>query len=516
MATRSRLRDEDVDLALALALGGLATWLYLSTAPAVVNADGLGYLKLLPHNFAAGHLLYMPALRALTRLLHGDGLRAGRLYDALLGGTGVVLFYGIVHRVLADARRPTGDARFAAVFAAAGLALSYGYWIEAADVEAYAAAMVALLMTVRLLLAYRARPSFLRALAVGALLGTSVLCHLTHVLLAPLVFAWLLGHARSRRAGLGHGAAALALGGAMAIDLYAYAALAVRGHDLAGALRWIGTASHGFRYEGGAYRIADGIYGLARSLVYSPYLYESDAPKLIGQFLLGFLLLIGLCALAISRRKVLPELEYRMGIVWIAPYSILALFFFGSDTERWIFVLPALWILAAVCVGTLEHRRLAAALVLAFLLVLNLQTGILPQKRDADDTRGRAEASARLLKRGDLVIFPGHSWDEYISFFARVEVEPFPVAYYAARDGAAACAERLKREIDLAHARGGRVLAARIFDELDEDRRGWDELAALKLPRAAVRRLVLSAAPPEPEVRRPGGPLVLLEWELTP
>ena len=74
--------------------------LYLCTAPAIPNLDGLGYLKLLPHNFAAGHLLFMPALRALTRLV-GDGLRAGRLYDALLGGTGVVLTYSIARRLLA-------------------------------------------------------------------------------------------------------------------------------------------------------------------------------------------------------------------------------------------------------------------------------------------------------------------------------------------------------------------------------------------------------------------------------
>src|SRR5262245_39870213 len=83
----------------ALGLGAAATLLYLVTAPAVPNLDGLGYIKLIPHNFAAGHLLYMPALRALTWLL-GDGLRAGRLYDALLGGTGIVIFYGIARRLL--------------------------------------------------------------------------------------------------------------------------------------------------------------------------------------------------------------------------------------------------------------------------------------------------------------------------------------------------------------------------------------------------------------------------------
>ena len=89
----------------ALALGAAATLLYLLTAPAIPNLDGLGYIKLLPHNFAAGHLLFMPALRALTRLV-GDGLRAERLYDALLDGTGVVLTYSIAQRMLKVSTTP--------------------------------------------------------------------------------------------------------------------------------------------------------------------------------------------------------------------------------------------------------------------------------------------------------------------------------------------------------------------------------------------------------------------------
>ncbi|HZS38638.1 MAG TPA: glycosyltransferase family 39 protein [Polyangia bacterium] len=508
--------DANVDRRRQLVLGGLATWLYLATAPAVVNPDGLGYLKLLPHNFAAGHLAFMPLLRALTRLFHGDGLRAGRLGDALLGGTGVVLLYGIVRRVLRDSGRSADDARFAATFAAAGLALSYGYWIEAADVEAYAAATVALLSTVRLLVAYGARPTLLRALACGALVGASVLCHVEHVLLAPLTAAYLLAHAPSRRAGFAHAAAALAVGGALALDVYAYAAFAVREHDLAGALRWVGTAAHGFRYQAGAYRLADAVYGLCKSLVYAPYLHEADAPRLLGQFLLGLLPFAALGALTWSARGKLPQLEWRLGAWWIAPYALFALAFFGSDPERWLFVLPALWLLAGALTCALPRRRAIAAGVLGYLLAINLATGILPARRDADGTRFRAESSARQLRDGDLVIFPGHSWDEYISFFGPPGVEPFPVCYYVARDGADEAFARLGREIDAARAHGGRVFAARLFDENDvspgqEDRRGWDELLALGFERAAVRRRVLDARP-HATLARDAAPLARLDW----
>ena len=56
------------DGALLIALGLLAHALYRPSAPAVPNLDGLGYLKLLPHNLAAGHLLYMPLLRLSVRI----------------------------------------------------------------------------------------------------------------------------------------------------------------------------------------------------------------------------------------------------------------------------------------------------------------------------------------------------------------------------------------------------------------------------------------------------------------
>jgi hypothetical protein len=78
-------------------------------------------------------------------------------------------------------------------------------------------------------------------------------------------------------------------------------------------------------------------------------------------------------------------------------------------------------------------------------------------------------------------VFPGHSWDEYVSFFARVRVEPFPVVYYAARDGLSACLGRLEREVAAARARGGNVYALRLFDGRDDDPRGVVELEALGL-----------------------------------
>jgi hypothetical protein len=479
----------------ALALGALSTLLYLATAPDVVNLDGLGYLKLLPHNFAAGHLLFMPALRLATRLCGGDGLRAGRLLDALLGGSGVVLTYGIARRLVGHAGQLAADARFAATVAAAGVAVSYGYWVQGSDVEAYAAAEVALLCTVRLLIAYRGHPTAARALAVGAMLGVAVLCHLTHALASLLVAASLISFAPTARTGRWHALLALTVGGALSIGAYAYAALVVRGHDLDGALRWIGTAAHGFHYGGGPYKLADALYGLAKCLVWSPYLYEADAQKLLGQFLLGLFPLVALGALALARRPSLarpspsPSLDGRLGAAWVLPYALVGVLFFGSDSERWLFVLVPLWLVAGALLSTLPRRRAVAIAVVAYFGVVNLYTAILPAHRETW-TRHRATATAERLGAGDLLIFPGHSWDEYVSFFARGEIEPFPVAYYAARDGVAACLARLERAVAAARAHGGQVYAVRLFDGHDDDPRGVVELDALGFPRSALEALL--------------------------
>ncbi|HEX8950739.1 MAG TPA: glycosyltransferase family 39 protein [Polyangia bacterium] len=480
----------------ALALGAAATILYLVTAPAIPNLDGLGYLKLLPHNFAAGHLLFMPALRALSRLV-GDGLRAGRLYDALLGGTGVVLTYSIARRLLAA--WDDDAARLGAAFAAAGLALSYGYWSEANDVEAYAAAMVALLATVRMALSFAPHPSLARAAATGALLGVAVLSHLSHVLLSGFVAYYLWQHARGRRpmTRIVPPLVALATGGALSIALYAYAALVVRHHDLHGALAWIATAQHGFVTAGGAYRLADAVYGLCKAIVWSPYLYEADAQKLVGQLLLGLVPLGALFVGAVSAwgRRARERLDLAALAWWTAPYALLGVAFFGADPERWIFVLPAGWILAAALLLELGRPTRAALAVLLWVGAFNFVTAVWPAHRD-QWPRQKAELTASQLRDGDLLIFPGHSWDEYVVFYGAPKIEPFPVSYYAARDGVPAAWARLDKEIAEARARGGRVFCVRVFDDADQDPRGFWELGTVGVSRAALKDALVQRGRP--------------------
>ena len=281
-------------------------------------------------------------------------------------------------------------------------------------------------------------------------------------------------------------ATALAVGGALSLAVYAYAALVVRHHDLHAAIKWIATAQHGFVAAGGPYRLADAVYGLCKALVFSPWLYEADASKLIGQFLLGLVPAAALLVGALSKPRAWGRIDRFALAWWVAPYAALGIAFFGADPERWIFVLPAGWVLAAACVLELKRPVRVAAAVLAWVGVFNLVTAVWPAHRD-HWPRQKAEATAALLGDGDLVIFPGHSWDEYILFYGKAKVEPFPVSYYAARDGKEACWRRLDKEIAEARARGGRVFAVRVFDDADEDPRGFWELGTIGVSRAAFK-----------------------------
>jgi hypothetical protein len=141
-----------------------------------------------------------------------------------------------------------------------------------------------------------------------------------------------------------------------------------------------------------------------------------------------------------------------------------------------------------LCAGVGRRAQVAAALFV-YLGAINLATGIWPAHR-GDGTRQRAEAAAADLADGDLVIFPGHSWDEYVGFFARARVHPMPLVYYAGRDGADEAWLRFEREVAAAMMRGGRVYALRIFSD-DGDVRGWSELERLGLSRERVRARLL-------------------------
>jgi hypothetical protein len=120
-------------------------------------------------------------------------------------------------------------------------------------------------------------------------------------------------------------------------------------------------------------------------------------------------------------------------------------------------------------------------------IVLDLALG-LPLARDAS-IRERADRLTALLAPEDLIVSPGHSWDEYLGFYSGRELDRYPIIYFCGLlgGGDAAKAELAHRVKD-ARARHARVYFARGDEPETAD--GWKELVRFGVtPDTALRFL---------------------------
>jgi hypothetical protein len=174
----------------------------------------------------------------------------------------------------------------------------------------------------------------------------------------------------------------------------------------------------------------------------------------------------------------------------VLPLGLFALTFFPSDTERWIFLLPPLVPLLAP--GLDRRPRAALALVLGVGLA-NVAAYHLPVALDRGELQ-RAAAAERLLTAGDLVVSPGHGWDELIGLGMPRPPERFPLAYHAgARRHLGRALAELRGRVGGALRAGRRVYVARLVDS--RDRRGFKELAWLGLAPGGFEGLFVRWAP---------------------
>jgi hypothetical protein len=291
--------------------------------------------------------------------------------------------------------------------------------------------------------------------ASGLLCALATLFHVENVLFVPV--ATLVVERRAR----------LLVAAALPIATI-YGAL-MPAHGVA----WLAGASHGLRYPLRPTTPFVAIYGACKALVYAPYPYEASWTRVLGCFAAGAL---AACALATCLRRPLPVLATAW---WLAAYTLVGVAFYASDAERWTFLLPLLWLAAAAR----PRRALAVA---AFIGAANLVVW-LPVARDAT-VRARAVAAQRHLADGDVVIGPGHGWDEYIGFFDGPRVTTVPLVYWAGAVGRAQLPATVARIVDEARARGGRVWVARFAD--DGDPMGWKELALFAVTRENARALL--------------------------
>ena len=419
---------------------------YLAMAPSVVNGDGLGYLKAaLAGTLYPGHLGYVPLLAMVAKLAGAtrpiELLWPARLLSALAAAVAIALVGSIAER--------RSGARASGIAASVGLAVSWGALSAGSDVESYAPALGALVAA--LWCADRQWP-----IAGGLLCAAAALLHVENVL-----FVAVAALVCERRRGWLVAAAALPIATAYAIVLPAH------------GVGWIAGASHGLRYPLRAWTPFVALYGACKALVYAPYPYEASWARVVGCFAVGA---AAAAALATSARRIFSRAATA---AWIAPYALVGIGFFASDAERWTFLLPLLWLSATATAATTRRALIVAACVAAANVVLWL-----PTAKDAT-VRVRAEAAARHLADGDVVIGPGHGWDEYLGFWDGPRVTTFPLVYWAGALGRDALPAAVARAVV-----GHRTFLARFADESDP--MGWKELRLFGVTRQNAHTLLPS------------------------
>lgn len=465
-------------------------------SPAGINGDGIGYLNQVQgEGLTPGHPGYLPLIRAVAWLVGHDTLMELVAPLRLLSICCAVVALALFHDACARAAHLRG-----AVQATVLLAGSHAFFRSATEIEAYAPAALCATATLWALMRHREQPATRWAVAAGVASGVGVTMHLTLALLALPVTLELWRSSRS----VTRPAAAVGIMTALACAVLGLA-LGREGADAPGeAWAWLMASDHGMPYRHSLWTPLKGVWGFCRALVHAPYPYEAGLPRVIlfsGMGAVGWALLLwlrfkpGAMVLAPFRRSGMKlhraPMERRPGsmdllglLVWLVPLGAFALFFFPADSERWIFVLPAVMLYLAPGLGVVikppsagVHPLLRgpSATVVGMVLMSNLATYQLPAAMD-DHSVDRAAVADRLLKRGDLVVSPGHGWGELVGLTSRRPARRYPLVYHVGALGSVGAAvAQMHLNIDRTLRSGGKVYAARLRDPADP--RGFKELA---------------------------------------
>jgi hypothetical protein len=254
------------------------------------------------------------------------------------------------------------------------------------------------------------------------------------------------------------------------------------------AWSWLASSDHGVPYPHSWRTPLVVLWGAVRSLVHAPYPYEAPIWRVALQTALGsaaWLVLLLLRRRSASTPRPAGDLTFL--VVWSVPLAGFALAFYPSDTERWIFVMPAVALFLAPCACA---RGWA---VVAVVLLANLFVGQLPAAMDHGPVERAAAVEAAVPPRA-LIISPGHGWDELIGLGTTKPVRRFPLVYFVGTERSLQRAvARMHAEIARTRAGGDAAFVARLRDEVD--RQGFKELRWFGLSPDAFAALFAPYAP---------------------
>lgn len=478
----------------------VATALFTVLRPLVVSGDGVGYIKRLvspERDIVPGHLIYVPLLESLRRTLfpdggHADSAMLATFFSSLAGGIACGLLFWLTARL--------SKRIWAGLFAAVGLFVSYGFYRASGDVEAYSTS-VAIMIATACVLVPEPRSgglSWSRVVGAGCLLALATLFHTSLVFftLFVAVAVWMGSKSWPKTI------AVMVVGGLIsALTFLAVATLSL-GYDLSEAIAWIRTSDNGYAQPPSlslSYifrNLGRLVYGVGRTFVHSPAPDRLGMETSVHTSAMGMGYLIVFAVIIIwSARSIPAPLRRRLRSLWawVLPLLLFGFIFFPAATERWVFVLPCIWLIAGLALAYAPKRWVTLVGVPALLLFPLLANIVTVSGERALDRRtlDRSRAISQILEEGDLLLYPGHTWDEYIGFYEDAPVERFILASFAGEEQGdrEAFMTRLEERLEATFERGGRVIAVRVFDAPDSHH-GWSLLRALNIPRDDILALL--------------------------
>jgi len=510
---------------LAIALFLAAALLYLATLTAFYSPDGMSFTMLInageasnPLWFQAEHLLYPTVGSAWAGLWRLLGVRPHvslQVLNALAGAaTAAFLFLGLA-ALLPRYRR-------AAALGALGLAVSYGHWLHATDVEDQMLSNMLLALAFWLLAEWMRREGvgarlWPLALGVGLAQAGAVLIHLTAALWtipALLALVWL----RRWRALVAYLLTLIVATGLpyLLVGVFRF------GYVLPGDyLGWFLSApGHGVW---GRFSLGN-VWTAARTLV-EAFIYQQGGVRfgdlLRGQLepanllavagfaaVVGLILVLGGCVIRTlfwpsdpGERRAMLVLK-----VWAAVYALFNIYWAPEDVQFWTVVLLPLWGLAALLVArswnlqasphatrnthhvsriTHHASRImypASCILLATLFIVNLTTAFWPRRDPANNAGLQAAICVgQHTASADLIVTPGWDWaSSYLPYFAGRRVLSLMDTVLIAAGGDTIKARDLIHDaISENRAHGGRVYVVRLFNLSEADRAWLQETAGL-------------------------------------
>lgn len=460
--------------------------LYLALPAATMNGDGFGYHSraLSPNWFdklVPGHLLYIPLLAGIGRLAPAFGMTPANamLLINQVAGAGAVGFFFLT----------AGRCRlslFGQCLAATGLGTSFGFWIQATDLEAYALAVFFVVVTLYAVTRFIESAALCWIGLAGVCTGLAALFHLVTATLgatALLAIVLVRGKRSASALGLYLATAAVVFGIPVATIGFGLQHLS----SMQAVTHWLLSADHGFKSELGLMSLPRAAYGFARTIVVLESLWSASHAWIAvkaGALVVatGWLGWQG----ARFRRQLSPE--GRTLLLALIPFTalqtLLGVWYFGSDSERWIFIMPVVWLAIGAIVATLPVRKqVIAATGVAILGAVNLCTGIGPLATD-HSTEERVRVLVDHAEMPTLVITPGHDWLSYLSFYApdarHVEVMSLFALARKHEGNADALFREVTARMDDANRQGRSVLLIRVLDPQENFREDpWQLLETL-------------------------------------